>query len=408
MFKHFISFLFIVFTINTFTFAETIKNIDYVGDGNTQHKLDIYIPNGTGPFPAVIHYPGLAFTNGNSKSDGGLSNSYNNAGFIVVAPNVSGGGAAVYPTQLHELKAAVRFLRAHAEEYKLNPNFIGVIGFSSGAWNSVILATTGDVNEQTVGSTTMELEGTLGGNLEFSSRVQAAWAAAAPTQFLSLDSCGGSIIKHNDATSPESGMIGGAIQQNKEKTTLANPIIYVSKDDPPIHLAHGTADNVVPFCQSQFLYDALMASGNTKDITFTPKQGGGHAADFDGSLAFFQKAFESNKEGCLDPTNPNFDSFATYCSANDCCIPSSALPFKLSKGVLSVNKYLTFNKVTKTISILTSGNHTLNVFNALGTKIISKSGHGKTEYNLAKLKSGLYIVKLSTNELSLTKNIVNF
>lgn len=410
MLKSYSSFfsIILIFTSN-FLFAETIKNIDYIGDGNTQHKLDIYIPDGTGPFPAVIHYPGMAFSNGNSKSDGGLSSSYNSAGFIVVAPNVSGNGAAVYPTQLQELKATVRFLRAHSAQYKLDPNFIGVIGFSSGAWNTVILATTGDVDEHTAGSTTMNLEGTLGGNLEFSSRVQAAWAAAAPTQFLSMDSCGGSMIKHDDAGSPESGMIGGPIQQNKEKATLANPLTYVSKDDPPIHLAHGTADNLVPICQSKLLYDALIASRNKKDITFTPKQGGGHEANFNGSLDFFKKALSSNKEGCLDPNSPKFDSMATYCSSGDCCDPSSvAKTMGPTKNMLSIGYSQRINKTAETVSILSSGKHTLQIFNAFGAKVMNKSGLGKTNYNLGGIKSGVYIVKVSVNGLIITKNIVRF
>lgn len=300
-------------------FAESIKNIDYVGDGNTQHKLDIYIPSGTGPFPAVMHYPGMAFTNGNSKSDGGLSSSYNSAGFIVVAPNLTGGVVAKYPTQIQELKATVRFLRANAVKYKLDPTFIGVIGFSSGAWNTVILATTGDVKEYKVGSTTMDLEGNLGGNLEFSSRVQAGWAAAAPTQFLSMDSCG-SDINHGAANSPEGGLIGGALAQNKDKCTLANPITFVTLDDPPIHLVHGTSDRTVPTCQSVLLINALNASGNKHEMTYTPASGG-HMQNYTGSLDFFKKALAANKAGCLDPKNPNFDSLATYCSTGICCTP---------------------------------------------------------------------------------------
>ncbi len=397
-----------LFLTNSSLFAETIRNIDYVGDGNTQHKLDIYIPSGAGPFPAVIHYPGMGFSNGNSKSDGGLSNSYNSAGFIVVAPNLSGNGAATYPTQLNELKATVRFLRANASVYKLDPDFIGVIGFSSGAWNSVILATTGDVDEYTVGNVTMKLEGTLGGNLEYSSRVQAAWAAAAPTQFLSMDSCGGSMIKHDDAGSPESGMIGGPIQQNKEKATLANPITFVSKDDPPIHLAHGTADNLVPFCQSKLLYDALLASENQKEMTLAPNQGGGHSPDFNGSLDFFKKALAANKEGCLDLQSPKFDPLATYCNNGDCCEETATVKISSSvDDVLSIG-YSRVNKSAETISISSRGRHTTQIFNASGARIMSQSGQGKKEYNLRGVKSGVYIVKIFTDKTSITRNIVRF
>ncbi len=399
---------FCLFLSSSYLFAETIKNIDYIGDGNTQHLLDIFIPDGRGPFPAVIHYPGMAFSNGNSKSDGGLSSSYNSAGFIIVAPNLSGNGVVTYPTQLHELKATVRFLRANAAKYKLDPNFIGVIGFSSGAWNTVILATTGDISEYTVGNITMDLEGTLGGNLEFSSRVQAAWAAAAPTQFLSMDSCGGSIIRHNDAGSPESGMIGGPIQQHKEKATLANPITFVSRDDPPIHLVHGTSDNLVPFCQSVLLYNALTASGNQKEMGFTSRQGGGHTPDFNGSLEFFKKALAANKEGCLDPQSPKFDPLATYCSTGDCCKET-----KIAKATSPVSNFLHIeysrrNNNTETISILSQGRHTLKIFNAFGALVFSQTGQGNAKYSLKTINSGFYIVRVTLNGAIATKNIVRF
>ncbi|MBN1128800.1 MAG: alpha/beta hydrolase [Chitinispirillaceae bacterium] len=317
----------------TILFAQVTRNIDYVGDGKIAHTLNIYAPSGAGPFPVVIHYPGLAFSWSDAKTDGGLASSYNAAGFVVVGPNVSGGGTgqnqATYPTQIQELKATVRFLRANAARYKLDPKFIGVIGFSSGAWNTVMLATTGDVDEYTVGSTTMKLQGDLGGNPGFSSRVQAAWAAAAPTDFLVMDSCG-SDMNHGGASSPEGSLIGGALAQNRDKCALANPITYISKDDPPIHLVHGTSDRIVPTCQSVIMYAALQKSGNQHEMTYTPASGG-HAPNFTGSLDFFKKALAANKEGCLDPESPKFDPLATYCSTGDCCAQVATIPASVCK-----------------------------------------------------------------------------
>ncbi|NLD92536.1 MAG: alpha/beta hydrolase [Fibrobacter sp.] len=302
-------------------FAEVIKNVDYVGDGKVAHTMNLYLPSGNGPFPVVLHYTGLAFTWSDAKTDGGLATEYNAAGWAVVGPNLSGGGTganqARFPTQIQELKAAVRFLRANAAKYKLNPNFIGVIGFSSGAWNTAMLSTTGDVKEYKVGSTTMDIEGKLGGNLDYSSRVQAAWASAAPTDFLIMDSCG-SDMNHGGASSPEGSIIGGVLAQNKEKCALANPITYITTDDPPIHLVHGTSDRIVPTCQSVVMFNALKASGNKHDMSYTPASGG-HAANYSGSLDFFKKAFAANKEGCLDPMSSSFDPLATYCGTGTCC-----------------------------------------------------------------------------------------
>lgn len=404
--------IFLVITGNI-SFAEVTKNIDYVGDGKLEHTLNIYAPSsGTGPFPVVIQYTGLAYSWSDAKGDGSLASSYNAAGFVVVGPNVSGGGSsgahyAVYPAQIQELKAAVRFLRANAAKYKLDPNFIGVIGFSSGAWNAVILATTGDVDSFKVGSTSMKLQGTLGGNLEFSSRVQAAWAAAAPTQFLSMDSCG-SDINHGAANSPEGGLIGGALASNKDKCTLANPLTFVTLDDPPIHLVHGTADRTVPTCESVLLFNALKASGNKHEMTYTPASGG-HAQNYTGSLDFFKKALAANKDGCLDPKNPKFDSLATYCSTGKCGDVTAVAPVSAPvKAVLSIGYSKRINGGAENISILSPSRHTLQVFSALGAKVISESGLGKTTYSLGGVKPGVYFVKVSIEGVTTIDKIARF
>jgi len=399
------------FLISNVIFAEVIKNIDYAGDGKLAHTLNIYTPDGTGPFPVVLHYTGLAFSWSDAKGDGGLAGTYNTAGFAVVGPNLSGGGTgqnqARYPTQIQELKAAVRFLRANADKYKLDPKFIGVIGFSSGAWNSVMLATTGDVDEYKVGSTSMNLEGTLGGNLEFSSRVQASWAAAAPTDFLIMDSCG-SDMNHGGASSPEGSIIGGALAQNKEKCALANPITYITSDDPPIHLVHGTADRIVPTCQSVVLYNALSKSANKHEMTYTPASGG-HAANYTGSLDFFKKALAANKEGCLDPGSQKFDSLATYCSTGKCCDQTAVKPVTTPDNtVLYIGNSRRIDKGAETISILSPGRHNLQIFNSLGAKVISESGRGNAIYSLMKIRPGIYFVKLSVDGITTFDKIARY
>jgi acetyl esterase/lipase len=371
--------------------AETIKNIDYIGDGKTEHTLTMYSPSsGSGPFPVVIQYPGLAFTWGDSKGDGGLASSFNAAGFIVVGPDVSGGGSgahcATYPTQIQELKATVRFLRANAAKYKIDTKFIGVIGFSSGAWNTVMLATTGDVKKFAAGSTTMDIEGSLGGNLDFSSRVQAAWAAAAPTDFLKMDSCG-SDINHGAANSPEGSLIGGALAQNKDKCQLANPITYVTLDDPPIHLVHGTSDRTVPTCQSVLLYNALKASGNKHEMTYTPASGG-HAQNYTGALDFFKKALAANKEGCLDPKNPKFDSLATY------YMPVATLGAP-AHGMRPIERLQRANNDAAMTGILSPGRHSLRIFDASGAEVMSEYGFGKTKCRVGEIKHGIYFVKVT-------------
>jgi hypothetical protein len=235
-----------------------------------------------------------------------------------------------------------------------------------------------------VGSTSMNLEGDLGGNLEFSSRVQAAWAAAAPTDFLVMDSCG-SDLNHGSASSPEGSLIGGALAQNKDKCALANPITYITKDDPPIHLVHGTSDRTVPTCQSVIMFAALQKSGNQHEMTYTPASGG-HAANFTGSLDFFKKALAANKEGCLDPESPSFDPLATYCSTGNCCTQVATVPAPVC--IKSPAPASSFNGTI--LRVFENKPFTLSVFDCSGRVLMSgRYSNAVHEIDLKSAGSGL-------------------
>jgi len=388
------------------------NNINYAGTGQVAHTLNIYKPSGTGPFPVVINYGGQAFSWGDTKSDGGLASSFNAAGIAVVGANLSGGGTgtnlARYPAQIQELKATVRFLRANAAQYNLNPNFIGVTGFSSGAWNTVILATTGDVDEYTIGNTTMKLEGTFGLHHDVSCRVQAGWASAAPTDFSKMDGCGSS-INHGAANSPEGNLIGGALATLPNNVQLANPITYVSKDDPPLYLRHGSSDNTVPTCQSELLWAAIKAIDNKKDMNYTPVSGG-HAPNTTGILQFFQKAIQNNKEGCLDPKHTKFDPLATYCSKSDCCEASTALLGKSKEALFTIigKNSLGWNASGGFVLVSSAGQHQLRVLDVNGVEILSISGQGHAKYDLDALHPGVYFVRVATATNSQTRRVLRF
>ena len=388
------------------------NNINYAGTGQVAHTLNIYKPSGTGPFPVVINYGGQAFSWGDTKSDGGLASSFNAAGIAVVGANLSGGGTganlARYPAQIQELKATVRFLRANAKQYNLNPNFIGVTGFSSGAWNTVILATTGDVDEYKIGNTTMKLEGTFGLHHDVSSRVQAGWASAAPTDFSKMDGCGSS-INHGSATSPEGNLIGGALAALPDNVQLANPITYVSKDDPPLYLRHGSSDNTVPTCQSELLWTAIKAVDNKKDMNYTAVSGG-HTPNTSGILPFFQKAIQNNKEGCLDPKHAKFDPLATYCGTGDCCAATTALPGESRKPIFSIiaENSPGRNPSAGIVFVSATGPHRFRVSDVSGMEIQSASGRGRTEYVMRALNPGVYFVSVATATATQTRRVHKF
>jgi acetyl esterase/lipase len=173
---------------------------------------------------------------------------------------------ATFPAQIEDCKAAIRWLRANAKTYQLDPDHIGAWGASAGGHLVALLGTTGGVKE---------LEG-KGSNAEQSSRVQGVVDFFGPTEFLQMDAHAvkGAFLKHDPANSPESRLIGGAIQENVEKVKRANPVQYVTKDAPPFFIAHGEQDPLVPCHQSELLYEALKKAG--VEVTLQKIPGAGH------------------------------------------------------------------------------------------------------------------------------------
>jgi acetyl esterase/lipase len=179
-------------------------------------------------------------------------------GYAVASINYRLSQRAVFPAQIEDCKAAIRWLRANAGKYHLDPKHVGVWGASAGGHLVALLGTSGDVKE---------LEGN-GGNLDQSSRVQCVVDWFGPTDFTRM---GGS---HDDANAPEARLIGGPVQENKEKSARANPITYVTKNSAPFLIMHGEEDKVVPIGQSELLDEALRKAG--VECTFVRIPGNGH------------------------------------------------------------------------------------------------------------------------------------
>jgi acetyl esterase/lipase len=238
---------------------------------HARHKLDLYIPAGASPpRPLVVWIHGGGWQGGD-KYPANQTPILVQAGFAVASINYRLSSDATYPGQIHDCKAAVRWLRANAATYNLDPSRVGAWGSSAGGHLSALVGTTGG---------NAELEGDVGGNLAYSSRVRAAADYFGPTDFFTM---GGN---HDSCTSPESRLLGeclGLIKQNMNDPNWAfwvdrvrdcGAYYQVSPDDPPFHIAHGSADNTVPPGQSQQLYDALLAAGVPATLRIVP--GAGH------------------------------------------------------------------------------------------------------------------------------------
>ncbi len=268
----------------------TWKDLNYAGDQKIYHMMDIYLPSSTSnKSPLIITIYGSAFKSNNSKAAGKIKNTLIqpliDSGFAVASINHRSSFDAVFPAQIHDVKAALRFIRGNAKKYKIDPSFIGITGSSSGGHLASMAGTTSH-NEK--------MEGNVGNFMQFESHVDAVVDWFGPTDFLLMDICGSKIV-HDDVNSPESRLIGGAIQENKEKARAANPISYISPKTPPFLIIHGMIDLTVPYCQSK-VFKIALDSQKIKNELISVKDGGHGKNVFkkefqDKMISFFKNEF---------------------------------------------------------------------------------------------------------------------
>ncbi len=252
--------------------APTHADLAYATLSSAQ-KLDLYIPtSGSGPFPVVIMVHGGGFMMGDKADGAGLTgvDQLLAAGYAVASINYRLSSEAIYPAQIFDAKAAVRFLRANAAQYNLNPDQFGAWGASAGGSLVSLLGTTCGV---------AELEGAELGNAEQSSCVQAVVDWFGPIDFLKMDEqfAGTSCPQtHDAANSPESMLVGAAIQTVPEIVQTTNPMNYITADDAPFFIENGTADCNIPPIQNKNLADALSAVIGADNVTYISLEGAGH------------------------------------------------------------------------------------------------------------------------------------
>ena len=164
------------------------------------------------------------------------------------------------------MKGAIRFLRANADKYKLDTSFIGITGFSSGGHLASMAGVTNGMKTRTVGNTTVDIEGTIGGNLSQSSSVDAVVDWFGPVDMAHMNKC----ETVNDGRSPEAALIGGAPADLPDMVSLISPITYVTADGPRFLVVHGEADNVVPHCQGVNFSEALKKAGRLETFISVP------------------------------------------------------------------------------------------------------------------------------------------
>ncbi|MDZ7316081.1 MAG: alpha/beta hydrolase [candidate division KSB1 bacterium] len=252
-------------------------------------KLDIYLPDeGDGPFPVILAIHGGAFLGGD-KADGQLTPMLEGLrrGYAVVSINHRLSSEATFPAAVHDVKAAVRWLRAHAEEYKLDGTRIVAWGPSAGGYLAAMAGVTCGV---------AELEDLSLGNADYSSCVQAVVDWFGPINFLTMDEqfrkSGKGRPNHGEADSPASLFMGRRITEIPEKVAASNPESYLSVDDPPILIMHGTDDPVVPVEQSIEFAEKLGRIIGSEKCRLILLSGAGHGGPQFSSPETLNQVFE--------------------------------------------------------------------------------------------------------------------
>jgi acetyl esterase/lipase len=251
--------------------VKVVRDVAYVDGGSAAQKLDLYLPEKAGgPWPLIIWVHGGGWKAGDKA--GCPARRMTGQGYAVASINYRLSDEARFPAQIEDCKAAIRWLRSQATAYNLDPAHFGVWGSSAGGHLVALLGTSGTVKDFD-----------RGGHLDMSSRVQAVCDYYGPTDLLQMDAhaLAGATLKHDQPNSPEAALIGGPIQENKDKAERANPIRYITPDAPPFLIVHGDQDPVVAHYESELLYEALKKAGLS--VHFHTMNGAGHGIGIGGA-----------------------------------------------------------------------------------------------------------------------------
>ena len=243
-------------------------DIPYAGTNNPRQTLDLLLPEKRKtdrPLPVIAFIHGGAWRAGHKNSARGrLARFVADGQFAGVSIGYRLSQEKIWPAQIHDCKAAIRWIRAHAKKHALAGDRIAVWGTSAGGHLVAMLG---------VSSGVKRLEGDLGPHTDQESSVRCVIDFFGPTDFLKMNDFPGR-MNHNAADSPESKLVGGAIQKNKDAVRTANPLTYVTPGDAAFLIVHGSKDPLVPLSQSQILHTALK---NAKvDSTLLTVDGAGH------------------------------------------------------------------------------------------------------------------------------------
>lgn len=247
--------------------APNFANVAYATRSSSQ-RLDVYLPKtGTGPFPLVIWIHGGGWRSG-TRSLTNFPTVLNllNQGIAVASIDYRLSQEAKFPAQIHDVKAAIRFLRGNASRYRLNPNRFGAWGASAGGHLAALAGTSVGVAALT--------DLSLGHGTQ-SERLSAVADMFGPMSFRQLDPQLKAIgcplyagVGHAHPSSPPSQLVGAAINTVPAKVAQADPLTWLGAGDAALFIQHGTADCQIPYAQSTALRNAAVSMLGSANVTY--------------------------------------------------------------------------------------------------------------------------------------------
>ena len=237
----------------------TIKrDIVYAHPEGKDLLLDAYVPEGKGPFPAVLIVHGGSWKSGNKTQLSGYAMRLAGRGFAAFAINYRLAPEFKHPSQINDCRAALRWIEEHADDYHVDADRIGAIGYSAGAHLVFLLATAGDQNSPD------EVVPPWKPGQKTGRRLKAVVAGGSPCDF--------TVLEEDDRVLAH--FLGGTKREVPELYITASPAFYLTEDDPPILFFHGTADELVTIRGPEMMVEKLRKKGVEASLWKVP--GGNH------------------------------------------------------------------------------------------------------------------------------------
>jgi acetyl esterase/lipase len=234
--------------------VDIVTAVDYVQRDSGPLKADVFMPKGAGPFPGVLVVHGGAWMMGTREQLAGAALFLAEHGYTAVAIDYRLAPQDKWPAQIYDCAAAVRWMRQHATEYKIDPTRIGGYGYSAGGHLVALLGVLKDDELREPG---------IAADAP-STRLQVVLAGGAPCDFRSFP-------PDNDRLAY---WLGGTPADKPDAYRDASPINFVTADDPPVFFFHGDSDELVPIRSPQKMVERLREAGVTTD--FYTVKGAGH------------------------------------------------------------------------------------------------------------------------------------